>query len=239
MFEGGAVAAALKSCGVTHVVWVPDSELGCWEPALSGDAELRLVRVCREGEAIALAGGLTLGGRRPVVVIQCTGLFEAGDALRNMVHDLGLPLFFLIGVRSWRQFKKGQSMDTCPLFTLPILDAWRLSYTWLEDRHTPADLADLYRKAQGGSPRRRRASPGVTPMAMTTRQALEVLARHRGDRIVVTTMTAVGVWPGFLIRRSTLPTCRPRWDRGSAWGSAWRWPSRDAASSSSMVTEAR
>ena len=32
-------------------------------------------------------------------------------------------------------------------------------------------------------------------MGMTQEQALEVLARHRGDRIVLTTMTAVGVWP--------------------------------------------
>jgi thiamine pyrophosphate-dependent acetolactate synthase large subunit-like protein len=32
-------------------------------------------------------------------------------------------------------------------------------------------------------------------MVMTHRQALEVLADRRGDRIVVTTMTAVGVWP--------------------------------------------
>jgi sulfopyruvate decarboxylase subunit beta len=30
---------------------------------------------------------------------------------------------------------------------------------------------------------------------MTIRQVLEVLARRRGNRIVVTTMTAVGVWP--------------------------------------------
>jgi thiamine pyrophosphate-dependent acetolactate synthase large subunit-like protein len=30
---------------------------------------------------------------------------------------------------------------------------------------------------------------------MTHRQALEVLAAHRGNRIVVTTMTAVGLWP--------------------------------------------
>jgi thiamine pyrophosphate-dependent acetolactate synthase large subunit-like protein len=34
-------------------------------------------------------------------------------------------------------------------------------------------------------------------MAMTHQEALGVLARHRGDRIVVTTMTSVGVWPGF------------------------------------------
>jgi hypothetical protein len=29
---------------------------------------------------------------------------------------------------------------------------------------------------------------------MTSRQALEVLARHRGGRVVLTTMT-VGIWP--------------------------------------------
>ncbi len=32
-------------------------------------------------------------------------------------------------------------------------------------------------------------------MPMSQRQALEVLAKHRGQHIVVTTMTAVGVWP--------------------------------------------
>src|SRR5438067_7016942 len=32
---------------------------------------------------------------------------------------------------------------------------------------------------------------------MTTRQALEVLARHRSKRIVLTTMTAVGIWPSL------------------------------------------
>src|SRR5438067_12596816 len=30
---------------------------------------------------------------------------------------------------------------------------------------------------------------------MSGRQALEVLAKHRGERIVVTTMTATGIWP--------------------------------------------
>ncbi len=30
---------------------------------------------------------------------------------------------------------------------------------------------------------------------MTAREAMEVLARHRGDKAVVTTMTATGIWP--------------------------------------------
>src|SRR5262249_57384972 len=43
----------------------------------------------------------------------------------------------------------------------------------------------------------RRPSRGVIAMPMTARQALEVLAAHRGNRLVVTTMTAVDVWPAL------------------------------------------
>ena len=34
-------------------------------------------------------------------------------------------------------------------------------------------------------------------MPMTHREALEVVAAHRGERIVITTMTSVGVWPSL------------------------------------------
>ena len=57
MLDGSAVVAALKGAGVTHVVWIPDSELGRWDGALSADPDLRLIRVCREGEAVAVAAG--------------------------------------------------------------------------------------------------------------------------------------------------------------------------------------
>jgi sulfopyruvate decarboxylase TPP-binding subunit len=148
MLSGPAVAAALKDSGVTHVVWIPDSELGLWEPALLAESSLRLVRVCREGEAIALAAGLLLGGARPIVMIQCTGLFEAGDALRNLVHDLGLPLFFVIGVRSYLAHQRKATADTCPVFTEPILRAWNLPYTVLRENQTAADLAAAYSRAK-------------------------------------------------------------------------------------------
>lgn len=34
-------------------------------------------------------------------------------------------------------------------------------------------------------------------MPMTVHEALQVLARNRGDRVVLTTMTAVGLWPAL------------------------------------------
>lgn len=148
MLDGPSVVAALRESGVTHVVWVPDSDVGTWEPALRGSADVKLIRVCREGEAVAVAAGLQIGGARPVVVIQCTGLFEAGDALRNIVHELKVPLFFLIGVRSWYAHREGKSLDTCPVFTEPIVQAWKLPYTVFEKDRTAADLATAIRQAR-------------------------------------------------------------------------------------------
>lgn len=147
MKDGSALAAALTACGVTHVVWIPDSELGQWDAALSSAPGLHLIRVCREGEAFAVAAGLLLGGQRPLIVMQCTGLFEAGDALRNFVHDLKLPLFFVVGVRSWHAHQQGRSADTCPVFTEPILQAWRIPYSFLDPAQVAEQLAAAYRKA--------------------------------------------------------------------------------------------
>ncbi len=148
MLQGHEVVAALKSGGVTHVIWIPDSELGTWEPALTAPDGLPLIRVCREGEAFAVAAGLWLGGKQPVVLLQCTGFFEAGDALRNIVHDLQIPLFFIVGVRSYFLHRDGNTADTCPIFAEPIIKAWQIPYTVLDDKSNAGDLADALRRNQ-------------------------------------------------------------------------------------------
>lgn len=127
MFSGEQIARLMLDIGVTHVVTLPDSTIGAWGDAMEGVDGLKVIRVCREGEAWAIAGGLYLGGANPLVLIQCTGLFESGDALRNILHDWKLPILSVIGYRSYLD----QSVlpgDTCLTFTEPILDAWRLDY---------------------------------------------------------------------------------------------------------------
>src|SRR5205807_8090757 len=104
-------------------------------------------RVCREGEAVAVAAGLLLGGKTPVVLLQCTGLFEAGDALRNIIHDLRLPLFLIVGVRGYRLHREGKTADTCPVFTEPILRAWQIPYVVLDQGNSADDLARAYRES--------------------------------------------------------------------------------------------
>jgi sulfopyruvate decarboxylase subunit alpha len=148
MIDGTSLVAELTRSGVTHLVWIPDTELGTWEPALSAATDLRLLRVCREGEAFALAAGLHLGGSKPIVAIQCTGMFEAGDALRNVIHDLKLPIFFMVGVRSYFAHQQLATADTCPVFTEPILSAWQIPYQLLDQRSTAADIGRAYRQSQ-------------------------------------------------------------------------------------------
>jgi sulfopyruvate decarboxylase TPP-binding subunit len=81
-----------------------------------------------------------LGGARPLVLMQCTGMFEAGDALRNVVHDLELPLVMGIGVRSLLASYAGTTRDTCPRFTEPILQAWLVPYALLQAGFIAQDL---------------------------------------------------------------------------------------------------
>src|SRR6266545_3110558 len=98
--QAAAVLSELRECGVTHIVWLPDSETGYMYEAMRS-SELTLVPVCREGESMAIAAGLIMGGKRPVVLIQSTGLYESGDSVRGICLDLHLPLLFMIGYRGY------------------------------------------------------------------------------------------------------------------------------------------
>ena len=128
MFTGPQIAELLTDLRVTHVIWLPDSGIGPWEAALESSTTFRLVRVAREAEAWAIAAGLHIGGARPLVVMQTTGLFDSGDSLRNVLFDLGLPLFAIVGNRS---YLIENSTDTAKQFAEPILTAWGIDYVLL------------------------------------------------------------------------------------------------------------
>lgn len=145
MFTGPEIESVLADLGITHVVWIPDTTTGPWERALANSSRLRLIRVCREGEAWPLAAGLHLGGRSPLVVMQTTGLFESGDALRNVLFDLKLPIYSLIGVRNWLT---PHSQDSARFFAEPILRAWNLECQWIADEPDKPKLAEHYSRCR-------------------------------------------------------------------------------------------
>ena len=120
----------LKKNGVTHVVWLPDSETNFMYEQMVAEPSLHLVPVSREAETMAIAAGLWVGGKKPVVLIQNTGMFESGDSIRGLSLDIGLPLVMMVGYRGWT--RHGVVPDSAARFTEPILHAWGINYYLVE-----------------------------------------------------------------------------------------------------------
>ncbi|MBP90325.1 MAG: hypothetical protein CMJ64_27075 [Planctomycetaceae bacterium] len=145
MFTGRQIVSTLEQLRVSHVIWVPDSTFGTWEADLESSDQLELIRVCREGEAWPLAAGLQVGGKSPVIMMQTTGMFESGDAMRNVLFDLQVPLFAIIGVRNWLI---AESPDSARRFAEPVIDAWSLNHVWIAKESDKPKLSEHFTACQ-------------------------------------------------------------------------------------------
>ena len=125
-----AIIEELKKNNFTHVVWLPDSETNFMYQLLTNEPTLDLVPVCREGETMAIAAGLWVGGMKPVVLIQNTGIFESGDSIRGLGLDINQPVGMLVGYRGWS--RHGSTTDSAARFIEHILHAWGISYYLIE-----------------------------------------------------------------------------------------------------------
>ena len=81
----------LKKNGVTHVVWLPDSETNWLYLLMQAEPTIDLITVSREGQAFSTAAGLAVGGAKPVILIQNTGLQESGDSMRGWTMGMHIP----------------------------------------------------------------------------------------------------------------------------------------------------
>ena len=125
-----SIIAELKKNNITHVVWLPDSETNFMFHQLKADPEIDLVPVSREGETMAIAAGLWVGGKNPIVLIQNTGVMESGDSIRGLALDINQPLVMLIGYRGWS--RHGVTNDSAARFIEHILHAWSINYYLVE-----------------------------------------------------------------------------------------------------------
>ena len=124
------VIAEMKKNGVTHVVWLPDSETNWLYLLMKAEPSLTLVGVNREGLAFSAAAGISAGGKRPLILIQNTGLMESGDSLRGWAIGLDIPVVLMVGYRG--RTRHGVSSDTAATYTERFLDAFGVRYFLVE-----------------------------------------------------------------------------------------------------------
>jgi sulfopyruvate decarboxylase subunit alpha len=134
----------LRRQAVTHVVGLPDNASKVLLERLGAEPGIRLLTVPREGEALAIASGLWVGGRTPVVLVQNTGLLESGDALRGTAMRMRVPLVCLVMVRGHGLLAargllppppkidagllSRSDVDSVALLTEPTLRAWSVPW---------------------------------------------------------------------------------------------------------------
>jgi sulfopyruvate decarboxylase subunit alpha len=87
-----AIADALAAAGVSAVAYVPDARLRGVIAALGHSIAVRTLT--REEECVGFACGYSAAGGRPAVLMQCSGLGNALNALGSFAipYAIGIPL---------------------------------------------------------------------------------------------------------------------------------------------------
>ena len=124
------VLAQMKTIGVTHVVWLPDSETNWLFVLMQADPSLTLVGVNREGLAFSAASGIYAGGKTPLILIQNTGLMESGDSMRGWAMQMEVPVVLMVGYRGYT--RHGVNTDTAATYTERFLNAFNIQYYLVE-----------------------------------------------------------------------------------------------------------
>jgi len=140
------IVEELKENGVTHIVWLPGSETAFMHQAMVAEPSIHCVPVCREGESMAIATGLWVGGKTPVVLIQNTGFFESGDSIRGLCLDVGVPLVIMVGYRGYT--RHGLTTDSAARYIEHILHAWEINYYLVESDSDVGRVSLAFEEAQ-------------------------------------------------------------------------------------------
>ena len=124
------IVQELKKNSVSHTVWLPCSDTAAIHRVIFEEPSIRSIPVCREGETMAIAAGLWVGGKVPVVFVQNTGFFESGDSIRGICLGASIPLVIMIGYRGYT--RHGPTTDSAARFIEPILHTWQINYYLVE-----------------------------------------------------------------------------------------------------------
>jgi phosphonopyruvate decarboxylase len=122
-------------------VAVPDTHQRSLIAAIERAGDPRLIQTATEDEAIALAAGLVVGGRRPLIQIQHAGLYACVNHLRGIAEDGRVPLVFLIGLLGRdARLKPREHRGSMVRLAEPLLDTFGVPYLLLDG---PGDLGAI------------------------------------------------------------------------------------------------
>jgi sulfopyruvate decarboxylase subunit alpha len=94
-----AIVDGLKEGGVNFVVYMPDSFFFEVIQAVEADPAFECISVPNESVGMCLSAGAWLGGKKPVMIMENTGLYVAMNAITRFHQPFEIPVLMLISYR--------------------------------------------------------------------------------------------------------------------------------------------
>ena len=130
----------LHANDVDLAIYVPDEVLTPLIDGATEHPEMTAFAASREEEAIGIAAGAALGGRRSVVLMQSSGYGNSVNALASLAVPYQLPVLMIIGERGvLGEFNPVQVPISRTI--RPSLDALGIPHRTLEHEHEVATTA--------------------------------------------------------------------------------------------------
>lgn len=126
--------AELRRRGFDFFVGVPCSGLNPFINDLRADPEMQHLPAPREDVALAMAAGAAMGGRRPLVYLQSSGLGHLVNPITSLLKPYGISVHLLISLRT-RPFEH-EFMHKITAQLLELLEYE--DYTIIEERQCDA-----------------------------------------------------------------------------------------------------
>ena len=143
-----SIVREIEALGITHVVNVPDTHQKSVLALLARRSHPTLVTACTEDEAVGINAGLYVGGKRPMLLIQNTGLLASINCIKGIAMDARIPTFMLVGLFS-RDVTKAPANDPKRVINRisPTLDTWEIPWYPLERPDQLGAIAEAYQRS--------------------------------------------------------------------------------------------
>ncbi len=181
------IHAQLVKAGVRLAASLPDDWVNTLIRRVAKDNQIRHVPVGREAETIAICAGAFFGGVRSVAIMGNTGLLTCTGEMATLCLRHMIPVFCIVSGRG--------SIDDHKVYqevqgrrTIPLLQAYDYPYKVIDkpeeiERHPGClRMAPAAEAAVRAVPDQEAAR---SEERMKANEAMKVLAKHRGDAVVV------------------------------------------------------
>lgn len=136
MLDTNSFGSELKKLGFDFYTGVPCSFLKALINYSINESEY--IGAANEGDAVSTAAGAWLGGRKPVVLMQNSGLSNAVSPLVSLTHTFQIPVLGFVSLRGEPGMKDEPQHELMGTITTTMLDLMKIEWDYLSPDLTSA-----------------------------------------------------------------------------------------------------